>query len=151
MTEAIVEHVGLVKKVLAGRITIAVQLEGCSSCGHGSACGMARLARRQNTADMEFPAPPGLRVGELVTLRMPENRTGVFALIGYLLPALALVAGAAIGNILGGNDTNTALGALIGFFAALLSAHWLSQRLPIPSILPTPSLHPFIEEFHYER
>lgn len=134
-----IEHTGIVEKLDNGRITIAIRLEGCASCGHGSECGMAKLARLQKTAHMDFAAPAGVQIGDQVTLAMPESGMHHFALLGYLLPALALVIGAALGSAYGGSDVATALGAFLGFLLSLLIARPLTRRLPTPQILPTPS------------
>lgn len=134
-----VEHTGVVEKVADGRITISVALDGCASCGHGSSCGMAALTRQQSVTRMEFAAPPGMQAGDTVTLSMPASGMGRFALLGYLLPALALVIGAALGSAIGGSDAGTALGALLGFVIAMFAARLLTRRLPTPMILTNPS------------
>ena len=139
MTSINVEHVGIVETVAAGRIRIAVKLDGCASCGHGSSCGMAALTRQQSTTSMEFAAPPGINPGDTVTLTMPANGMGRFALLGYLLPAVALVIGAALGSTIGDSDGATAIGAMLGFSIALFAARLLTRRLPTPMILTTPS------------
>ena len=134
------EHTGIVEKIEAGRITVAVALDGCATCGHGSSCGMAALSRRQSAARMDFPAPSGVCAGDVVTLTLPTHQGGLFPLLGYFLPALALVIGAALGSS-GGSDGSTALGALCGFALAMLLIRFFNTRLPTPAlVVATPSL-----------
>lgn len=137
-----IEHSGIVRRVADGRIFIAVSVSGCDSCGHGSACGMSKLMRKSTSeAEMVFPlaaAPQGgLQAGDAVVLRMPEAGSGLFAVIGYLLPALALLLGAALGNAWGG-DPGTALGAIAAFALTLLMLRLAAGRLPW--LLPRPQI-----------
>lgn len=57
-------------------------------------------------------------------------RLGLVAL-GYLSPALAMLLGAALGNLIEqGSDAARALGAIVGFLAALVLARLLIAPLP---------------------
>jgi len=132
----LIEHAGVVETIADGRMQVAVDLGGCASCGHGSQCGMAALARRKQRTLIDLAAAPGIRVGQTVLLGLPEQGGRAAALLGYLLPALALVIGAALGQ--GGGDAGTALGALIGFLLALGFARVLGRRLPKPARLLSP-------------
>ena len=142
-----IEHSGVVQRIANGRIQIAVSVSGCDSCGHGSACGMAKLARQSTgTSNMEFALKTeqsgDFQAGDSVTLRMAEGRSSLFAIIGYLIPALALLVGAAVGDALGSdygnNNAGTAIGASLGFGLALLLVRFAAGRLPW--LLPQPQL-----------
>ena len=71
-------------------------------------------------------------------LRSWTTHAGVYiAVIGYLLPALALLLGAALGNAWGG-DPGTALGAIAAFALTLLMLRLAAGRLPW--LLPRPQI-----------
>ncbi len=131
----LIEHAGVVETIADGRMWVAVDLGGCASCGHGSQCGMAALARRKPRTLIDLPAAPGIQVGQTVLLGLPEQGGRAAALLGYLLPALMLMIGAALGHAAGGGDPGTVLGALTGFLLALGFARVLGGRLPKPASL----------------
>ena len=155
-----IEHAAVVEKLAAGRITVAVDTDGCSSCGHGSSCGMSKLARQATgTTMMEFDAPPDIKVGDHVVLLLPESRMTAYALLGYLLPAIALLVGAGVGAHIDGTDGGTALGAIIGFLGAIvfarIMASFLPSMIPQPEIVPAdnfvPLSHVLTQESYHER
>ncbi|MEN3113479.1 SoxR reducing system RseC family protein [Uliginosibacterium paludis] len=96
----------------------------CSQCGSRKAChgGSSELT-------LALPAGPGLKPGDLVTLALPAGRLNHAALLAWLLPALALLAGAALGQWSNGQDSGAILGAATGLLAGLASARRLARRL----------------------
>ena len=141
MSTAFIEHSGIVQAIANGQARVAIETSGCKRCSHGSACGISRVAgASQSITVLTVDAPAHLRVGELVTVRLPESRITLGALFGYLFPALALLVGAGLGAGMEGSDGATALGAMAGFVAALTLARIGASALP--SLLPSPELVP---------
>lgn len=62
------------------------------------------------------------------------------ALLGYLFPAAAMLAGAWLGALSDGSDGAAALGAIAGFLAALAAARVVLGLLPAPQPIPASSL-----------
>lgn len=74
----------------------------------------------------------GVSIGQRVVLSLDEAQLTRAALLGYLLPAALLLAGAVMGETLGSGEPAAALGALFGLAAGLLITrlpHPLSPRL----------------------
>jgi sigma-E factor negative regulatory protein RseC len=138
--EGIIEHPGVVTAIADGRATVSVDTSGCSTCGHGGGCSMARLAKGDASSLMTLDAPEGLKAGDAITLQLPENRMPVVALLGYMLPTGALILGAGIGDSIGGGGggSNIAaiIGALLGFGVAMAFSRYVIPR--IPNLLPEP-------------
>jgi len=133
-----ISHPGVVQIVAGGRATVAVETSGCSSCGHGSTCGLGKLAKGDSATLMVVDAPEGVRVGDSVSLEVPESHMTWTVLLGYLFPALGLLVGSGLGMDLFKTDGAAALGAIAGFFLALLIA-----RLALPHLrrwIPAPQL-----------
>jgi positive regulator of sigma E activity len=107
----------------AGALT-RVRIEAgaaCGGCGSRSRCGGAGAAQ---IVDLELPA--GLALGERVSVAAAADSVARAALLGYLLPAACLVAGAALAAV-DGNDTGAALGALAGLAAGLTAVRLISH------------------------
>lgn len=137
MKENLLEHQGVVREVGKGCVTVALETAGCRTCGQGGSCGIGKLAAGRPAPLVVLPTERAdLQVGDPVLLQVPEGRLAISALLGYLFPAIALLAGAGLGHAMGGSDGAAALGAMAGFLAALAMA-----RLAIavaPCLLPAP-------------
>lgn len=129
-----VEHQGIVRRVSGGEAVIAVETGGCSGCGHLSGCGVGQLAGRRKETLITLTADVGLSPGDRVSLSLATGRLGRGAFIGYFLPALAMVAGAAAGGATIGSDAGTALGLGIGLATGLGLARVLSGRIVRPEV-----------------
>lgn len=83
----------------------------------------------------------------------PANAPALPAMLGYLFPALALVAGAVLGALIEGTDGGTALGAMLGFLAALALARLALAVLPAGTREPAPPPLSTLanQEYHHER
>jgi sigma-E factor negative regulatory protein RseC len=139
----LIEHQGVIRHIDGERMTVSVNISGCDGCGHGSSCGMNKLARQQgDTTVMEFVAHPNLQVGDVVTLALPESRMGGYAVLGYLFPALAFLGGSAVGTAYSQSDIGTAIGGISALFISLVLTRF-SGRL-FPSLIPTPEITPYI-------
>ena len=144
-----IEHSAVVQFVRNGRATIAVNTDGCSSCGHSSGCGLSKLSKGDPTAMMEVDAD-GMVAGDQVTLQLPSEHMTYTVLLGSLFPTLALLVGSGVAMEIFQTDGAAALGAIAGFLLALLIA-----RLAVPFVLrlmPAPRLIPLSPlELHHER
>ncbi|MDD2884649.1 MAG: SoxR reducing system RseC family protein [Dechloromonas sp.] len=149
-----IEHRGIVHQVMNGRATIAMETSSCGSCGHGSHCSIGQLAEGRAATLITVPAPAGLQAGDAVRIGLPASKLTLSALLGYLFPALAMLLGAALGSSLQGSDGGTALGAIIGFLAALVIARLAISHLPglmpAPQLLTTAPLAPTSQLSHQE-
>src|SRR5574343_599822 len=134
--DEIIEHPGRVQAIHAGRARIQVDTGGCGGCSHGDGCAMNKLVQSGRSASMELPAPAGLQVGDLVTLRLPDSSVLRTATLGYVLPTLAVLAGAGLGNQYG--DMAAMAGAASAFLLTLGFSRTLLPR--IPGLLPSPEI-----------
>lgn len=156
MSTGMIEHRGIVQRVEAGQVIVAMETSGCSSCGHGSSCGIGKMASGRPATLLTLPTSADLKAGDLVSIALPESRLTLSAVLGYLFPAFAMLLGAWCGASLEGSDAATALGAIGGFLAALAIARIFIGL--IPGLLPTPQLIPVAnqsnvsqQEFPHER
>lgn len=135
MTEMI-EHEGIVRSVTNGMAVISVQTDGCGGCGHRSGCSMGRLAGGARRAEMTLAVGENVQPGSRVVLSLPLGRARLAGLVAYLVPSLALMVGAGIGNAGFGSDGATAIGALIGLLSGLLAGRIMPAWMPLPTVLP---------------
>jgi sigma-E factor negative regulatory protein RseC len=135
-----ISHAGEVRQIAAGQALIAVVTSGCSSCGHAGGCGIGKLAGSRRETLITLPGLPGLAKGDAVKLELDEAQVTRAALRGYLLPALLMVIGAIVGQIVSekvggggtavGSDATAALGAVLGMASGLLLARRGRPLLP---------------------
>jgi sigma-E factor negative regulatory protein RseC len=117
-----IAHAGRVRRIDGARALVAVATSGCSSCGHVSGCGIGKLAGQRRETLIALPTLPGLSAGDAVTLELDEAQVTRAALLGYLLPAVCLIAGALLGEKVGARETAdvlAALGAVAGLVLGL--------------------------------
>ncbi len=156
MSAGMIEHRGIVQRIEDGRAIVVMETSGCSACGHGSSCGIGKIAAGRPATVLTLPASPGIAAGDMVCVALPESRLTQSALLGYLFPAFAMLFGAWLGAVLEGGDGATALGAIVGFVAALIIAR-VAIGL-VPRLMPAPQLLPLSrssqvspQEFHHEH
>ena len=145
-------HRGVVQAIDGDHALVAVDTGGCSSCGHGSSCGVGQLAAGRAATVLRVPAQVGLRAGDTVTVSVPVRALALSAVLGYVLPALFLLLGAGVGSAVG-SDLTAVLGAFGGFFGAMAVGRLLIVL--IPGLRATPQLDStvspiFSEEFHHD-
>jgi positive regulator of sigma E activity len=95
----------------------------CSGCGSRGTCGSGNKAEQV----IRMAVPAHVRLGDTVTLAMPSSSVALAALLGYLLPPAALLAGAVIGAGDGGDDLHAVIGAGVGLLAGLALARLISR------------------------
>jgi len=142
----------------AGRMRLVPLVSGCGSCGKSSDCGTAKLARLLPSAsrELELPALPEHRVGDVLELGLPEAALLVAALLAYLPPLLGLVAGALAISPVGAElqPLGALLGTVAGFSGSrLLSRLYAGRLTPIPLAPTEGGIRPIIplkQEFEHE-
>lgn len=125
-------HTGIVEHVGQGKALVSLAAQGCGGCGQRRSCGIGKLAADNPRTLVELDALPGLAAGDSVTVSLAEDKLLVAALVGYLLPALGLLAGAISGSLLAADaqDAAAAFGAVVGFVAGIFVSRLLSLRFP---------------------
>jgi len=111
------------------RMAVASSCQGCRArpvCADGG----GRIIR--------IVAPPNASVGDPVLLELDQANFALGVAIGYLLPALLLLLGAAVSSFAG--DAAAALGAAIGLVTGLLLVRLLHRRLLADRLQPTASV-----------
>lgn len=103
---------------------------GCARCAEGKGCGGGLLGRLlgDRLFQLRVPVRTGISVGDQVQLGISEGALLGAACLMYLLPLLALLAGALIGDFLGGDGTALLLGSL-ALLASFLSLHVFRERI----------------------
>ena len=103
---------------------------GCERCAQGKGCGGGLLSRLlgDRLFHIRVPVPGGISVGDQVQLGISEGALLGAACLMYLLPLLALMAGALIGDFLGGDGPALLLGGL-ALLASFLSLHVFKDRI----------------------
>ncbi len=156
MSAGTIEHRGVVQKIEDGLAIVVMETSGCSACGQGGSCGIGKMAAGRPATVLTLPATPGIAAGDMVSVALPASRLTLAALLGYLFPAFAMLVGAWLGAALAGSDGATALGAIVGFVAALVIARVAVALLP--GLMPMPQLQPLRanpqvsqQEFHHEH
>ena len=140
MATNMIEHRGIVQRVADGQALVAIETAGCSSCGQGSSCGVGKMAAGRPATLLTIPVSADIKAGDFVLIGLPESKLTLSALLGYLFPAFAMLAGAWLGASQEGSDGGTALGAIVGFLGALAIAR-LRIGL-VPGLMPEPQLIP---------
>ena len=151
MSAKMIEHPGIVHRVDGGKAFVAMETGGCSSCGHGSSCGIGKMASGRPATLLTIPVSGDIKPGDLVLIGLPESKLTLSALLGYLFPAFAMLVGAWLGaNIENGSDTATAIGAIAGFIAALVVARvaiaLVPGLMPVPQLIPVSKQSPTFRE-----
>lgn len=156
MSSGMIEHRGIVQHIEAGKAIVAMETSGCSSCGQGASCGIGKMASGRPATLLTLPSTADIKVGDVVSIALPESRLTLSALLGYFFPAIAMLVGAWLGASQDGSDAATALGAILGFLSALAIARVFIGL--IPGLLPAPQLisvanqsNASPQEFHHER
>lgn len=122
-----VSHVGVVQSVAAGEALVAVPTQGCAGCGQRSGCGVGQLAGRGRTTLVRVAAPARIKAGDTVTLDVAQDALHRAALVGYLVPALTMVAGALAGEWAGLGEAGPVAGSVLGLALGVLAVRWLPR------------------------
>ncbi|MDP2195824.1 MAG: SoxR reducing system RseC family protein [Rhodocyclaceae bacterium] len=126
---------GRIVAIRAGLATIRVETpSACGGCGGRGACGTA------SGTTVLLPVPASARPGDAVMLALAEGLLVRGALRVYLLPASAMLLGAALLSAWG--DLAAVGGALSGLGSGLIAMRMLTRRrasCDAPAVLPAPT------------
>ena len=102
-----IERCGEVIRVARGVAQIRLEANaGCAGCGSRHTCASGDAAPLM----IELAVPGKVQAGARVTIAMPASSLTLAALLGYLLPPVALLIGAIVANLAFGNDLAAVLG-----------------------------------------
>ncbi len=104
---------------------------GCARCAEGKGCGGSIFSRLlgERLHRIRALAIPGLQAGDEVVLGLDEDGLVASALAAYLVPLLAMFAGAfLVFEIAGNGDAGTLGGGVVGFVAGLVWLRRFSRR-----------------------
>ncbi|MDR0736013.1 MAG: SoxR reducing system RseC family protein [Zoogloeaceae bacterium] len=133
-----------VLRVDAGYALVEVIGGGCGRCHEAGGCGSAHLTRmfcfrpRRCRVQNRIDAPAGARV----TVVLPAGVLRRHVRIAYVLPLLALLGGAVLGDVAAG-DAGAAAGAVFG-----LALAWWMARCAISGKLPD---EPYIANIEFQE
>jgi positive regulator of sigma E activity len=113
---------GRVIAIAGSRAQVRIEpASGCSSCGSRGSCAGGK------PQVIWVDAGPGVTIGELVNFALRDGTFRAAALLGYLLPAVTTLIGAAVAA--DGGDIASAVGAAAGLFVGLVIVRILGRRL----------------------
>ncbi len=125
------EERGQVVAVEPGAVLVEVQRRSaCGSCQARAACGqgLGQMLRQGSAHQVRALTDLQLAVGDVVTLGVSEDLLLHSALLVYLLPLVALLAGAGIGRWFGLAEGAGIMLAMAGFVASLLFLRNYNKR-----------------------
>lgn len=121
--ESIVRR-GEVISVVHDRALIRLEpLPGCSACGSRASCGSGDAKPRL----IEMATPADVGTGDIVTVNIPSASLSLAAMLGYLLPPVALLAGAIGAEQRYSGDLAAVIGAALGLVVGLFAARLISR------------------------
>ncbi|MDP1536366.1 MAG: SoxR reducing system RseC family protein [Burkholderiales bacterium] len=130
-----IQRSGRILSIAGGLATIRVETpSACGACGSRGACGTA------SAATVYLPVHATARPGDAVTLALAEGLLVRGALRVYLLPAVAMLLGAAFMSAWG--DLAAVGGALSGLGLSLIAMRMITRRrasCDAPAVLPAPT------------
>ncbi len=123
IAESIVRR-GEVISVVHDRALIRLEpAPGCDACGNRGSCGSGDAKSRL----IEMATPANAQAGDIVTVNIPAASLSLAAMLGYLLPPLALLAGAIAAEQVYSSDLAAVIGAALGLCAGVLVARLASR------------------------
>ena len=138
------EHRGEVIGLDHGMAQIRMQrASGCAGCGSRGTCASGQASAQ--IIQMHLSGSP--RVGDQITISMPQSSIALAALLGYLLPPVGLLLGAVIAAGSFDGDAAAVLGAGLGFVAGLLLARLISHFTFDRGLAPSVCNHGFPPAF----
>jgi sigma-E factor negative regulatory protein RseC len=126
------EEVGVVKEVRNERALVVTDRQSmCGECGARNYCHMLGGGKEMLAEALN---PMGARPGDTVRIGIPSGTVTKASLVVYMIPAISLVGGAAVGYAAGrssGVDFNltTFVGCLAGLGISLIVVRLLSNML----------------------
>lgn len=103
---------------------VLVKSEACGGCAAKNMCHPSS----GNTMQMEVKNVAGAHPGDKVVISLPPDQLLKASVTAYLMPAVAAVAGGAIGWSRYGTDAAAIVGTLVGFAVATVYLFWHGRR-----------------------
>ncbi len=129
-----IEVQGEVIAVEGGRALVrtAANSGGCGRCHEPGGCGSAKIGSmfRSEQAEFWLNNAIGAVVGEKVAICLAEEVSAQAALVGYLVPVVGIVLGAAGGVFTGGADAgdgHALAGEVVGLAAGMLLSRLIGR------------------------
>lgn len=118
------------------RVRAAARSGGCGRCNEPGGCGSAKVGSmfRTEHADIWVRNELGVAVGERVLVCLDEGVSMQAALLGYMVPVVGIVLGAAVGVFFAGTasvDGAAVVGALAGLAGGVLVSRWMGRGQPL--------------------
>jgi len=133
-----IERPGRVIAIHAEVMDVRVDTAAAAACSH---CASKKTCNGDKDHQfISLPLQPDVHMGDEVILSIPERTVNISALLIYLLPALSLLLGAALGEGIRHSNPAAMLGALLGLIAGLCAARLLAKLFSQDSLAP--DVHP---------
>ena len=118
---------------LQGRYALvraASRAGGCAACGMQQECAVSSLGKllRPRGRTWKIENTVAAAVGDELTVGIADGVLLTAAFLGYVLPLLSLLFGAALVASTTTNQSQVALGAGVGLLAGIVLARWQSAR-----------------------
>lgn len=122
-----------------------VRTSSCQACKAKSACGHHAIAQVSSTNRMRVFAKDSFssRVGETVTIGIPEESILSASILMYLIPLIGLMIGATVSSIF---TDQVYLAVLFSIFG-LVSGLWIARKQSIKH-QSNPNFHPRVLRLH---
>lgn len=129
-----VENRGIVTRIegVCAMVEVVPVSSGCGRCHEAGGCGgdlLAQSLRPPKLNVYRVPNRVGAKVGDCVVVSVPEGAVLRAALLAYLIPALFLIVGAALGTAFAEDDRLALIGAGLGLMLGLLVLRLAQWRL----------------------
>lgn len=115
-------------------VEVQPAVSGCGRCNEVGGCGSGLLnqaLRPKRRLIYRVANRIGARVGDSVTVIVPEGAVLRAALLAYLLPVVLVIAGAAVGTTISTSDIVALIGAGAGLALGLLVLRLAQRRLAV--------------------
>ncbi len=123
VAESIVRR-GEVISIVHDRALIRLEpAPGCGACGNRGSCDSGDAKSRL----IEMAMPEKAQAGDIVTVNIPAASLSLAAMLGYLLPPVAMLVGAIVAEQLYSRDLAAVAGAALGLCAGVLVARLVSR------------------------
>jgi positive regulator of sigma E activity len=119
----VIHHEGVVIAVEGNGDELLVEVpqraSACGNCNSRDGCQTGLLGLRSGNRQYRVPNRIGAVIGDRVSLSVADGTIASAAWFSYLLPALAVIAVAAIGQSMAG-DAGAVIGGFVGLVLSLL-------------------------------
>lgn len=140
MVDSLVSARGVVRSLDGDFALIEIAQGGCGRCHEKGGCGGQSLTQALCTSPKTYRVlnPEQLPVGSEITVAISAGAVRTGANLAYVVPLLALIVGAVLGQRVAG-EPGAFAGALVG-----LGAAWVHLRRQQASQLENPDCQPYI-------